>query len=502
MTGTQSVELGGSPATARGGAPGLRGKARPTQTPLPRAGVIHERDSLYRRLLAVADAASLLLAFSLSALIFGDDLLKPPFVAVPVLFVVFAKAAGLYDRDQHLLHKATLDEVPALFGFATLATFLIWLAGDFIVDGELGRRQVLCTWILLFVLLVCLRALARRIGRRVATVERCLLIGPTSAAAEVREKLAVGQNVNAELVGVIQANGHRGRVDVLGLRPADNNGDGLPPRLAEALASQEVDRVILAADPNGRDELLYSIRELKTYGVKVSVLPDASRLAGSSVELDHLHGITLLGMRRFEITRSSRVVKRAFDLLGSALALALLSPLLALAALAIRLDSPGPILFRQRRVGMRGKQFEMRKFRSMVNEAEQIKDELQHLNEGAAGLFKIADDPRVTRVGRILRRWQIDELPQLINVLRGQMSLVGPRPLIPEEDEQVEGWYRRRLDVPPGITGHWQVLGSSRRISLEEMVKLDYLYVANWSLWGDVRLLLRTVPFLVERRGA
>jgi lipopolysaccharide/colanic/teichoic acid biosynthesis glycosyltransferase len=126
---------------------------------------------------------------------------------------------------------------------------------------------------------------------------------------------------------------------------------------------------------------------------------------------------------------------------------------------------------------------------------------MKHLNEGAHGLFKIPGDPRVTKVGRLLRRWQLDELPQLVNVLRGEMSLVGPRPLIEEEDRKIEGWYRRRLDVPPGMTGHWQILGSSGSIPLNEMVKLDYLYVANWSLWGDVRLLLRTIPFLIQRGG-
>jgi lipopolysaccharide/colanic/teichoic acid biosynthesis glycosyltransferase len=219
------------------------------------------------------------------------------------------------------------------------------------------------------------------------------------------------------------------------------------------------------------------------------------------VELDHLHGLTLLGMRRFEFSRSSRAIKRTVDVAGSAIALTILAPLLLGIWISIRLDSGGPAIFRQRRVGRHGDEFEMLKFRSMVNEAEQLKHELMHLNEGAEGLFKISKDPRVTRVGRWMRPWQLDELPQLINVLRGEMSLVGPRPLIPEEDRRIQGWYRRRLDVPPGITGHWQILGSSRRIPLDEMVKLDYLYVANWSLWGDIRLLLRTVPFIIRRRG-
>jgi lipopolysaccharide/colanic/teichoic acid biosynthesis glycosyltransferase len=177
----------------------------------------------------------------------------------------------------------------------------------------------------------------------------------------------------------------------------------------------------------------------------------------------------------------------------------LLAPLLAGICLAIKLDSSGPVLFRQRRVGRDGSSFEMLKFRTMVRGADGQKDGLRHLNE-AAGVFKIAEDPRMTRVGRLLRRTSLDELPQLANVLRGQMSLVGPRPLIVEEDRLIEGWRRRRLQLTPGMTGHWQVLGSAR-IPLEEMVRIDYLYVTNWSLWLDVKILLRTIPYVLSGKG-
>jgi lipopolysaccharide/colanic/teichoic acid biosynthesis glycosyltransferase len=206
-------------------------------------------------------------------------------------------------------------------------------------------------------------------------------------------------------------------------------------------------------------------------------------------------------MRRFDFTRSSRIVKRTFDIVGAAAGLLVVAPVLIVAAIAIKLETPGPLVFRQLRVGRHGERFEMLKLRSMYAWADAAKDEYVHLNEGADGLFKIPDDPRVTRVGRVLRRWQIDELPQLVNVLKGEMSLVGPRPLIPEEDRRIEGWYRRRLDMAPGITGHWQVLGSSTQIPLDEMVKLDYLYVANWSLWGDIQLLVRTLGFLTTSKG-
>ncbi len=169
-------------------------------------------------------------------------------------------------------------------------------------------------------------------------------------------------------------------------------------------------------------------------------------------------------------------------------------------AVAIKLDSGGPVLFRQRRMGRDDVPFEMFKFRTMVDDAEAQKSALKGRNEANGGLFKIKDDPRITRVGGRLRRYSLDELPQLLNVLRGDMALVGPRPLVLDEDSMIEGWRRSRLELPPGMTGPWQVFGSAR-IPLDEMVKIDYLYGANWSLWLDVKTLLRTVPFVVGRRG-
>jgi lipopolysaccharide/colanic/teichoic acid biosynthesis glycosyltransferase len=177
-----------------------------------------------------------------------------------------------------------------------------------------------------------------------------------------------------------------------------------------------------------------------------------------------------------------------------------LSPLLVLIAVMVKLDSRGPVFFRQTRVGRDGRPFEIWKFRSMISDADQQKAELHEHNEAGAGLFKIADDPRRTRIGRVIRRLSLDELPQLFNVLRGEMSLVGPRPLVCDEDEQILGWDRRRLQLTPGMTGHWQILGSSR-VPMAEMVKLDYLYVAGWSLWSDIKILLRTVAHVFAQRG-
>jgi lipopolysaccharide/colanic/teichoic acid biosynthesis glycosyltransferase len=223
-------------------------------------------------------------------------------------------------------------------------------------------------------------------------------------------------------------------------------------------------------------------------------------VSGSAIELEALPRATAAPAKRLDLTRSSMRVKRALDLLGAALGLLALLPVMVAIAMAIKLDGGGPVFFRQLRVGRYGGRFQMLKFRTMVPEADAMKDALSHLNEARGGLFKIAEDPRVTRVGRLLRRSALDELPQLLNVIKGEMSLVGPRPLIVEEDKRIEGPHRRRLELMPGMTGPWQILGPARA-PLGEMVAIDYLYVADWSLWKDLKILLRTVPHVLGRRG-
>jgi exopolysaccharide biosynthesis polyprenyl glycosylphosphotransferase len=265
------------------------------------------------------------------------------------------------------------------------------------------------------------------------------------------------------------------------------------------LETHDIERVVIAPGTSDSDSILDTIRLVKSLGVKVSVLPRLFEVVGSSVEFDDVDGITLLGIRRFGLTKSSMMLKRSMDLVGAGACLLLFAPLLTAIAIAIRVTSRGPMLFRQRRIGRDGGSFEMLKFRTMVDGADAMKAQLRARNE-ADGLFKIADDPRITPVGRFLRTTSLDELPQLINVLKGEMSLVGPRPLVRDEDCHIEGMDRRRLHVNPGMTGFWQILGSSR-IPRHEMVKLDYLYGANWSVWLDVKVLLRTIPYVLSRRG-
>jgi exopolysaccharide biosynthesis polyprenyl glycosylphosphotransferase len=236
--------------------------------------------------------------------------------------------------------------------------------------------------------------------------------------------------------------------------------------------------------------------------VHVSIVPNYFELFASNATIEDLEGIPVVSLPTMRFSRSVRALKRTVDIVASGLGLLALSPLLAVVALLIKLDSPGPVFFLQRRQGRGGREFHIVKFRTMVQDAEDKRFELSDLNdmESAGPLFKIKDDPRVTRIGRFLRKSSIDELPQLFNVLRGEMSLVGPRPFVVHESEQITGWAGRRLETTPGITGLWQVLGRND-IPFEEMVKLDYIYVTNWSLWWDVKILCQTIPVVLGRRG-
>jgi exopolysaccharide biosynthesis polyprenyl glycosylphosphotransferase len=452
------------------------------------------RDALFRRMLALADTSAVIVAFLLT-LALGPNSLHLTWASaagIPIL-LLGAKLYGLYDRDEMLIRKTTLDEAPKLFQMATLVALVAWLTDGLILDGPLERSGALLLWLTLTALLIAARAAARALALRIAPVERCLFIGEDSAMSTFRAKLACHGGVKAKVVAHLDL----GKISSWS---ADASSSERLTEIRDLACELDVHRAVVAPRSADAGEMLDLVRTLKAVGVKVSVLPRLLEVVGSSVEFDNVHGVTVMGVRRFDLARSSAAVKRAFDLCGSSLGLLALSPLMLAFAAAIKLDSPGPVFFRQLRVGRHGERFHVLKYRTMVPDAEALKDSLRHRNEAAEGLFKIADDPRVTRVGRLLRKSSLDELPQLFNVLEGKMSLVGPRPLVVEEDEQVEGWHRRRLELTPGMTGHWQILGPAR-VPLREMVAIDYLYVANWSLWTDIKILLRTIPHVVARRG-
>jgi exopolysaccharide biosynthesis polyprenyl glycosylphosphotransferase len=298
------------------------------------------------------------------------------------------------------------------------------------------------------------------------------------------------------VVGFMDDNPDKGSTDIgpfKALGPLSN--------LPQAIEEEKADEVVITLPWMYHRKIMRIVRECERRRVRASIVPDIFQMSLTRVDVEDLGGVPLIGVHDVTIGRGALVTKRVLDILGAAVGLLLAAPFMALIALAIRLDSPGPILFSQDRVGLGGRTFRIFKFRSMHIGADADREALADLNEADGPLFKIRDDPRLTRVGRFLRRFSLDELPQFFNVLQGDMSLVGPRPPLPSEVEQYQEWHRRRLEAPPGMTGLAQVSGRSR-LTFDETVLLDVYYIENWSPWLDFKILVRTIPKAIWGEGA
>ena len=485
---TAATESGSATVTeAIGGEAPFAGRSRPIR-----------RDAFFRRSLAVADVVAALGCLTVIGALSRDGV-ELAAVLAAVVIVPVAKLMGRYDRDELVLRKSTLEEFPALLALAA-AFALSWSLLDALA-GHPHRSSAGAVWAVMAALLTVARASARSLARSTGPGERVLIVGGSRPRQRLAHSLATDPGARIEVVGFLPLEDERLR-------------DGpLPPHRTEDTRRRArtfsdlsgtvdelcVDRVFLALSNADSETTLDAVSAANAVGVKVSIVPSLLEVVGSAVEFDTVGGVTVLGLRQPGLSRSSRAIKRGMDCVGAGIGLIVMSPVFALAALAIKLDSPGPVFFRQPRVGRDGRVFRMVKFRSMVDGAEAQRAALESLNE-TDGVFKLSADPRVTRIGGFLRSASIDEVPQLLNVLRGDMSLVGPRPLVLDEDRLIEGRHRSRLRLAPGMTGPWQVLGPLRP-PLSEMVKTDYLYAANWSLWSDVKIVLRTFAHVANRRG-
>ena len=454
------------------------------------------RDSVMRRLLALADIVGLVSALALASAIVGGrssefGLLLASLPTIPLWIVLF-KLYGLYDRDLKRINHAGLDDTPWLFHALVIGALLLWGYTKVIPLHQLTLLEAVLFVSLALCLIAVLRSAARDVNTRALGPERMLLVGNGDSILTLLRKLK--KHPQFEPVGLLT-----GELDG-GSRAVGVPVMGRPSELHQIASRLRPDRLVLSRRGLSNAEMRQFVETSRALSLKVSLLPATVDAMGTSVEIDEVDGITILGINPPVLARSSRYVKRSFDVIVSSVLIVLLAPLMLTAALAIKLDSRGPVLFRQRRVGKGGRRFALLKLRTMVHGAEQQRAELMARSRDPRWLV-LDNDPRVTRVGHLLRLSSLDEVPQLWNVLRGEMSLVGPRPLPEEEDRNVGGWMRGRLDLTPGITGMWQVLGRTS-LPFDEMVKLDYLYVTNWSLWMDIRLLLRTAPVVIRRRGA
>ncbi len=475
-----------------------------------RQSSVRRRGWLVRRMLLLADLLGLIVAFVAAHLILptkagthiGPMLEFGLFVLALPVFVVVAKMQGLYDHDEERTDHTTVDDLVGVFYLVTVGAWLLF-AGAYLFNIASPRVERLTIfWAVAILLITLARAGARAVCRRhISYCQNTVIVGAGDTGQLVARKLMKHPEYGVNLVGFVDADPRERRPDL-----ADLPILGPPEALNLIVEVLDVERVIVAFSEEPDDRLIEVLRALSGFGVQIEIVPRFFDLLGARVGMHTVEGLSLLGLPPPRLSSSSRLLKTAMDVTGAIAGLILLAPLFGLIALLIKLDSRGPVFFRQVRMGAADETFEIVKFRTMVGDAEARKAELAEQNMhvrhgGDPRMFKVPGDPRVTRIGGFLRRWSLDELPQLINVLKGEMSLVGPRPLILTEDALVLDWARRRLDLKPGLTGLWQALGRSE-IPFEEMVHLDYRYVTGWSLGTDIKLVLRTIPAVLRARQA
>jgi exopolysaccharide biosynthesis polyprenyl glycosylphosphotransferase len=448
---------------------------------LEAARLSHPPEPLLRRMLAVAD----ILAIAVAAILVGLWGSGPEAAFLLVLFapiwIVTAKLAGLYDRDHRTLRHLTVDELPWLLVWTLSSTALLTLLLEPFPALDLRSEDRLLVWGTALGLGFAFRASVRALWRRITPPQRMLIVGDGPLAQAVVRKLELFPDIHAEVSGRVAS-----------CAALDEHVDELVPT---------VDRVVLACRELSEDLLERLLPACRLNGVRLTIVPPTRGMFGTATTLTHIADLPLLDYNTWDISRLTLALKRILDVVLAGIALVATLPVFVLTSLATLVDSGWPIFFRQTRAGERGRPFQMLKFRTMIRNAEAMLPELVPFDELDAPMFKLKTDPRVTRVGRLLRRTSIDELPQLINVLRGEMSVVGPRPEQLDLVERYAPEHRFRLQVKPGITGPMQVFGRGE-LSFEERLAVEREYVENLSLARDLRIVLMTLPAVVRRRGA
>jgi exopolysaccharide biosynthesis polyprenyl glycosylphosphotransferase len=408
--------------------------------------------------------------------------------AAPITVLVFAQA-GLY-RQRELRPGAGRILAGLIVVALIVLAFGIGTGYDFSTSG-LIPTSVVVSAVTIGLLRAAYESASLEVMRAAGIRRRVVLVGAGESLVRLRASLESARSgLTYEFVGVVAPEAVPG-FELLG------------PRAELPLVLDQVrpDELILTEADFPERTVLEVVEQAHRQGIKVRLAPDTTELLVQRGEYVPGQGAPLFELRPPVLTGWDWTVKRGFDLLVSALVVVIGLPVWALVALAIKLDSRGPIFFVDRRIGVGEREFPMLKFRTMVADAAELQPELEDENEAEGALFKIREDPRVTRVGKFLRRFSLDEIPQVLNVLKGEMSLVGPRPLPLRDYELLEDWHRRRYGVLPGMTGLWQISGRSG-LSFDDLVRLDFTYIENWSLWLDISIIVKTIPAVITRRGA
>ncbi len=463
---------------------------------------------LVRRLLSVAAlvsldlgglAASLYLALVLREVYYGERpiLWGLPWDAeakwLPFLFLVTALVfwqAGLYAPREQRAGVGRIVSSLLLVTVLTLA-FAVGTGYQHTTFGLYATAFVIAA-IVVSLLRSSYEVVTGDVWRLTGARRRAVLVGEGERLVSLRRALGLGRGgIDYEFLGVLANDGADLGLPVL----------GRIDEVRDVLGEHPMDELIVSGSDLGEEELLDLVEEAHRYGVKVRIAPTTAELLIQRAEFVAGQGLPLFELRPPVVSGLDWTVKRVFDLVVSGALVIVALPVWVVIALVVKLDSPGPVFYRDRRVGLGESEFGMFKFRSMHIDAGARQAGLEAANEASGPLFKIKDDPRVTRVGHILRRYSIDELPQMLNVLRGEMSLVGPRPLPLRDYVQLEDWHRRRYRVLPGMTGLWQVSGRIE-LTFDDLVRLDFYYLENWSIWLDISILAKTLPAVIARRGA
>lgn len=454
------------------------------------------------------DVAQVVLGFWLAAYVrFTTDLLGPAgpaadylgilLLAIPIWIGIFA-FTGMYEET-----RSGSEEVKRIFHGVNMGIVALILVSFLVAERDFSRGFTAAAWLSCLATVTAGRLLLRRVlrmlRRRGHLRAPLLVVGLNEEARALARTLRRCPWIGFDPVGFVAANGELDGKEIRSI-------DGLPvlgtaPDIADAVDASKASAVLVASSAVPEDRLARLYRDLQDRDVEIHVSAGLLSIAASRVAVEPLDGVPVLSLRRIQLGRPQAVLKRAFDLVLAAAALIVLSPVFLIVAITVKLTSEGPVFFRQTRVGRYGREFRIFKFRSMVKDAERILADLRAENEADGLLFKIKEDPRITRAGRFLRRWVLDELPQLFNVLAGSMSMVGPRPPLPEEVARYDDWLRGRVEVRPGMTGLWQVNGR-HELTFDDYVRFDLFYVENWSMLLDVSILWRTLPTILTRKGS
>lgn len=452
------------------------------------------------------------------SLTLGRDLAAPesflplsafyPYIAAYVMVTLLTfHTRGLYalPRGASWFEHARIITSGALIGVSALTL------GALVFTPVLPSRLVfiylwICT-ILLFSLERFLYRSARVwLWRRGVNIRKALVVGAGLAGQRIMKDIVERPELGYKLAGYLSDGADTPRSPSWRVPVRARNGSELQrlgslKEVSHIIGSQELHEVIVALPATHHAQILDIIDSCREYGLDFKLVPDLFEMRFNEVRIDALNGVPLIGVKDTALQGFNLFVKRALDIVFAVLAFAVATVPMAIIAIIIKLSSRGPVLIRQVRVGKGGKEFTCYKFRSMYEDADERLEEVRHLNEAQGPMFKIRDDPRRTPVGRFLRTTSLDELPQLYNILKGEMSWVGPRPPRPQEAAEYSEWQRKRLEVTPGLTGLWQISGRSD-LPFDEMVKLDLYYAENWSLAVDLMIILRTIPAVLKREGA